>query len=350
MENVIGAVAAPGGVIATLIVLAALYRHVYADRAKARSALATIVVVATGAAVWLVLGSWLFGDIPLGLQPMVTALAGLAAYLATLGVRERSGSIVVSAIFAIAWSVAVFVPATGAVFGSGGALAELGFFPLDHGGALVALVAPASAAVAILVLERKHIVSPTDVQPPSVVIWGSLALWVVWTLWLVGAELAIDEATSRILVNSVLAPVFGVIGWLIVQRIHHDTVTVGAAATGLVSGLSAITAGAAYLDPLWSSVTGLAAGILSASFVHRRVRLSGRESWFAVGSHLVAPATGIVLVGMFASEVGMLFTGQVGFLSSELASTFLVVTYSFAVSVVLWILLRATPLVHRARD
>src|SRR5690606_10789615 len=111
-----------------------------------------------------------------------------------------------------------------------------------------------------------------------------------WALWLVSLELAVDEATPRILLNVVVAGALGSVGWLLVQRIHHDTATFAAASAGLVAGLSSVTAGAAYLDPLWAGVIGLLAAVLSATFVHRRVRLSGREAWFLVGAHAIAPA------------------------------------------------------------
>jgi Amt family ammonium transporter len=333
--NLFASVIAPLGVLSSAAGLAVLYRHL----PVAGGVLPALVVMIAGVAGWLTIGVVILRADLSGLEVPVGALAAVAALLVTLAVRERTGSFAAATLFAVSWTAAVFVPVAIVIHGSN-ALPVMGMFSLDHGGAIAGLLAP-GAAIAAILLSTRH---STELRPatrtPASILLISLVLFASWTAWLVGMELAIDEATPRILLNAACAGIFGVIGWLIVQRIHHDRATIAAASAGLVSGLSSVTAGVSFLDPIWASVTGIVAAIFAATFVHRRIRLSGRASWFLVGVHLLAPLIGLVLLGMFAKGAGMLFTGQLGFLVTEVTVAVAVIAYSALVSAVLWGLIR----------
>jgi Amt family ammonium transporter len=322
--------------------LGILYRDIPRGGATRRNALVSLSVAAVGSAVWLALGSLVGAGVVDGLFPSIAILAGMATLLATFAVRERVEGIAAALIFAGAWCACVFVPVAVAVFSTNDIFQSFGLDPLDHGGALPVFVAPAAASVAVLLVERGRTERTTvDIYPtsPAAV---NLAMWAGWVAALVFLELAIDEVSLRIVVNATLAPLFGVLGWLVMQRIHHQVSTLAGAAAGFVTGLAGITAGAAFIDPIWASITGFAAAALSASFVHRRVRRSHLESWFIVGAHLVAPVTGLVLLALFAGGIGFVFTGQISLAQAEFTAILATVVYSFAVSIVLWALLRLT--------
>jgi hypothetical protein len=55
---------------------------------------------------------------------------------------------------------------------------------------------------------------------------------------------------------------------------------------------------------------------------------------------VVAPVSGILFLGLFATGIGMLFTGQPVFLGTEVTAALAVFVYSVVVSAILWALLR----------
>jgi Amt family ammonium transporter len=149
-----------------------------------------------------------------------------------------------------------------------------------------------------------------------------------------------DLVTPIIVLNSIVAPVFGMFGWILVQRILTSTTTASGAAAGLLCGLIAITAGSAYLTPLSAGVTGVVAGIAASLFVTSRVNSTARRAWFIVGAHLIAAAAGLFMVGIFGSGLGLIYDGQPTLVEIQLASTAIVVVWSGLVSVLLWLPLR----------
>lgn len=340
--TVFATIAAPIAIAVIAAGLCVLYRAIPRTGATKRAAVLSAVIALIGAIVWLAIGVPLSGGVMAGLIPAITVLAGVATTLATFAVRERVSNTATAVVFAAVWCAAVFVPVAIADFSPTGYFESLGLEPLDHGGALAVFVAPASAAVAVLVIERGRKARTTLEAYPTAPVWTTIAMWAGWVLALVCLELAIDEVTPQIVLNALLAPVFGVLGWLVIQRVHHQVSTVAGAAAGLVTGLAGITAGAAFVDPLWASVTGFGAAALSAAFVHRRVRLSQLESWFIVGAHLVAPVTGLALLGLFASGIGFVFSGQISLAQAEFVSIVVTIAYSVVVSALLWLLLRFT--------
>jgi ammonia channel protein AmtB len=158
-----------------------------------------------------------------------------------------------------------------------------------------------------------------------------------WLVWLAGVELAIDGVTPGILLNGLVGGAGGVVGWLVVQRLRRQSTTLNAVAAGLVSGLVAITSGAPLFTPVSAAAAGIVAGAAACLFTLVRVGRSRRQQWFIVGSHLVAGAVGIVVLGLLATGMGFLFTGSIALIQNQVVATVIVAAYSVTVSVALWL-------------
>lgn len=130
------------------------------------------------------------------------------------------------------------------------------------------------------------------------------------------------------------------VGWLAVQRIRHRSVTLNSVAAGLISGLVAITAGAPLFTPISAASAGVIAGAAACIFTLQRVGKSRRQQWYVVGSHLIAGAVGVVLLGLLATNMGFVFTGSIALIRDQVLGTVVVAAYSLVVSVVLWLILR----------
>lgn len=310
-----------------------------------RSVALSLASAAIGSASWLVaapiVSQLTDGEISGTLYLPIGALAGAAAYLATIVVRSVGGGIAGTLVFAFAWSLLVFVPTAILTFNQSATTASIGVQPIDHGGSLALNVAAGAAALGVLVATGSRVPRlRTATIRRSTGVAAVITLGIGWLAWLVGAELAVDEVTPLILANGLVGAAGGVIGWLVVQRISHQYTTLNSVAAGLVSGLVAVTAGAPLFTPVSAASAGILAGAAACLFTLRRVGASRRQQWFVVGSHLVAGAVGVIVLGLLASGMGFLFTGSIVLIQNQIAGTLLVASYSAAVSFLIWVIVR----------
>ncbi|CAN5326599.1 hypothetical protein BH10ACT7_BH10ACT7_22230 [soil metagenome] len=343
-QNVPVIVASVAAIVVMLLSLAVVDSRMLPVGPLARSVLLSLGVGAVGGAAWLAIAPLLAPSLAGDLYVPIGALGAVAAFLATIAVRMGGVGTIGTLVFAGAWSAIVFVPAAILSF-----VGLPDFQPTDHGGSIAVNVAGGAAALGVLLVtgKRAQRSSPGPLPLPLGVV-AVIALCVSWITWLVGAELDIDDVTPSIMLNSVVGAVAGMVGWLIVQRIRHQHTTVTAVAAGLVSGLVAITAGAALYTPVSAAVAGLVAGGIACIFTLRRTSATRRQQWFIVGSHLIAGAVGVALLGVLATDVGYLFTGDTGitftgifsFLERQVISTVGVAAYSCTVAVLLWFLVK----------
>lgn len=303
-----------------------------------RSVLVSFACAGSGVVSWLVLAPLLTPEVVGPLFLPVAALGGLSAYLATIAVRALGGGIAPSIVFGLAWSLVVFVPVAILVFAPYAATWPLGIEPVDHGGSLVVNIAPGAAALAVLAAGGGRLRTATIRVTTATA--AMLTLSIGWLAWLVSAEFAIDEVIVVILVNGLVGSSAGVVGWIVVQRIRHQSTTLNAVAGGLISGLVAVTAGAPLFTPVSAFAAGVFAGAIACIFTLSRVAASRRPQWFVVSSHLIAGGVGIVVLGLLANDSGFVFTGSIALILNQVVATALVAFYSAVVSVLLWLPLR----------
>ena len=219
--------------------------------------------------------------------------------------------------------------------------------PIDHGGSLPVNVAAGAAALGVLLCSGPRVKTATIRRTTGLI--GVIGLCSGWLLWLAGAEVAVDEVSPSILINGVVGAVGGTVGWIIVQRIRHRSVTLNSVAAGLVSGLVAMTAGAPLFTPVSAAASGVMAGAAACLFTLGTVSSSRRQQWYVVGTHLIAGAVGVVVLGLLATNLGFAFTGSVALIQGQVVGTLIVAAYSTAVSVVLWLILRSAAAVRSRR-
>lgn len=323
-----------------------------------RSVLFSLGCAASGALAWLSIGPLIAPQVVGPLLLPLTALAGIAVYLPTIAVRAGGGGPIATLIYGFCWCALVFVPTAIMTFALFDSATPLGLAPLDHGGSLATNVAGGAAALGVLLANGANAPRPrTATISRGTATAAMLTLSLAWLVWLAAAELAIDEATSSILINGAVGGLGGIAGWLIIQRIRHQTTTLDAVAAGLLSGLVAVSAGAPLLTPVSASLAGLIAGMAAGLFTFTWVRATRRQQWFVVGSHLVAGAVGLVLLGVLATGQGYIFTGDTGitwtgvfsFFEREVLSTVLVAAWSTVVSFGLWAVIRRIAALRTAR-
>ena len=334
-------------ILAVIPAMSVQYRE-FLDRTGLRASVALTTAISAGSLlIWLLISFFVPGVLASPLEFPTAALAAVGGFLASLTVRDTTSHPIPAALFSWIWTAFVFAPVAILVLFPTSVGVPVTAGPLDLGGALPVQVAVGTGGLIVLTLARGWAVEDrSHVRPRS---WLLLAcgvvIWTGWLLGFVGLELSLDPVvTPRIILNSIIAPLCGIVGWLIVQRILTATTTAMGAVSGLFCGIVAISAGSAWFIPLWAGVTGMLAGILTALFVTRRVRATGRHAWFIVGVHAVSAAIGLVMVGVFAGSFGLVYDGQPTLLATQVVSIAIVVAWSGVISLLLWFGVRAVAL------
>ncbi|CAN5176728.1 hypothetical protein BH09ACT5_BH09ACT5_15090 [soil metagenome] len=338
MNNWTVIAASVGAVLVVLVSLAVVDARMLPAAPWRSSVLLSLGCAAAGALAWVLLAPVIAPEVQGSLFIPIAALAGVASYLATIAVRAAGGGVVATLVFALGWSAIVFVPTAVLTFAPYAASWPVGIAPVDHGGSLAVNVSAGAAALAVLVMGGPRLRTASIARITGLV--AMIALCLGWILWLVGAELAIDDVTPGIVLNGVVGALGGMVGWLFVQRLSHKSTTLSAVAAGLVSGLVAVTAGAPLFTPVSATAAGILAGGAACIVTLRRVGASRRQQWFVVGSHLIAAAVGIVVLGLLATGMGFLFTGSLALIINQVTATVFVALYSAVVAAVLWLPLR----------
>lgn len=322
-------------ILVALVSLATLDARMLPAAPWGRSVTVSMLCAAGGSLAWLLVAALLPSGSAGSLYWPTAVLAGLAAYLATVAVRAYRAGVASALLFASLWSVLVFVPSAAWSLNLL-PFTPFGAHPVDHGASLAVNVASGAAVCVVLLLGGER--SRTAVITTRTGVIATIGFGVGWLGWLAGAESALDAVTVDILINGVTGAAGGIAGWLIVQRIRHQTTTLNAVAAGLVSGLVSITAGAPLFTPVSAAATGIIAGGLACLFTLVRVGRSRRQQWFVAGSHLIAGVVGMVLLGVLATGSGFLFTGSTAFVTDQLAAVAVTAGYSAAISAGLWVL------------
>lgn len=341
MMSVVAAVAVLG-LIPTFTVL---YHPLLAESRRRSRRINTVIAVGC-AALWAAVSAFLPGVTSSPLWLPTVAFAAVAGFLVSVPLRSRMAAARPVVAFCVAWCALVFVPvATVVLFPMSVGLSAAGS-ALDLGGVLPIHVAAGASALAVLtVLRRRPLISSAGARTSRLVLAGAL-LWSLWALALVSLELAFDTITPIILTNVVIAPAASVLSWLVVERVRRHRNTLTSAGAGLVCGLVAVSAGSGLLEPVWAVLTGVIAGLVSASVVLRNPG-SARSAF--VGLHLIPAALGLILLGLFSTGSGFIYTGQPTVVIAQLTITVAVVLWSAALSAGLWYVGLAVTRAVRAR-
>nr|WP_241732180.1 hypothetical protein [Galbitalea soli] len=312
----------------------------------------TASIALSAFALWLVVSAFIPEVAGAPLQLPTASLAALSGFLASLTVRDTTARVLPALLFSLAWTLVVFVPIAVVVLFPAAVGLGPADGPLDLGGALPVHAAVGAGAIVVLTVARGWSVDDrSHARPHSwLLLLSGLVIWVCGILCLAGLELGVDSVvTPRIVLNAIVAPVFGSIAWLVVQRIRSATTTATTAVAGLVSGLVAISAGAASFTALWAGVTGAAAGFASALFFFRRYERTGRHAWFIVAAHLMAAVIGLLMVGLFGTDFGFIYNGQTDLIRVQFLGLLTTVVWSGGVSIVLWLAVRGAARREAAR-
>lgn len=239
-------------------------------------------------------------------------------------------------VFIATWLLFVYSPVVHWVWG-GGYLAQKGV--LDFAGGLVIhLTAGVSAIAAVIIIGPRKEIDNTPCAMGYVSI-GAGILWAGWFAFNGGSALAANTTAAIAVANTLIASSSGIFGWLVIERLFSEKMTLLDILFGGIAGLIIITPMAGYVD-LWCSLpVGFVGGIVCSSAVRFRTARGWDDTLDVWALHGIGGASGVILTGVFANPVlapaGGILYGNASQLAIQIISVVQVTVYSFVLTIVL---------------
>ncbi len=281
--------------------------------------------------------------------------AGTAATIVSGAVAER---IKYASFIIFSFLLVAFVyPIVGHWIWGGGWLAELGFW--DFAGSTVVHSTGAWAALAGVIVLGPRIgkygkdgsVHAIPGHNMTSAMTGALVLWLGWFGFNPGSTMAADPVSiSHIVVTTNLAAAAGAIAATALAWGMLGKPDIGMTINGALGGLVGITAGCAFVSLTSSLIIGAIAGALIVLGVLLLDKLKLDDPVGALAVHGMGGIFGTLAVGLFAQDVfapgttgnGLFYGGGFGLLTNQLIGVAAVGGFVFAVSLVIWLAIRAT--------
>lgn len=257
------------------------------------------------------------------------------------------------AIFVAIWSSLVYFPVAHWVFAFGnkvgdavigaGYLAGKGVQDFA-GGTAVHINAGAAGLALAIVLGKRIGWRKESMRPHSLplVMLGAGLLWFGWFGFNAGSALAANGTAGLALINTQVAAAGAVLGWLLVEKIRNGHATSLGAASGVVSGLVAITPACAFVAPWAAVLIGVIAGALCALSVGIKYTLGFDDSLDVVAVHLVGGIWGSLSIGLFGASAvnsvgldGLFYGGGTELMVKQALGVGLVFAYSFVATLII---------------
>lgn len=249
------------------------------------------------------------------------------------------------AIFVPIWSIVVYSPVVFWVYS--GWILDLPAH--DYAGGTAIHINAGVAALALVVVLGKRTGWPQATGRPHNLVLTMLGAGILWFGWFgFNAGAAGDGATAgQAFLSTFLAGAAGMLGWMAVETVKDKKATTLGAASGIVSGLVAITPAVTFVGNLASILIGLIAGGVCFLAVSMKFRFGYDDSLDVVGVHMVGGIVGGLLIGFLADasagpdgdfSVEGVFFGGGELLFNQILSMIAVLIYSGAVT---WVIAKA---------
>src|SRR3954468_2752712 len=217
-------------------------------------------------------------------------------------------------VFLPLWVTLCYFPLAHMVWGGGWIATHLA--AQDYaGGTVVHINAGVAGGILALIIGKRVGFGREPMKPHNVTLTmiGAGLLWFGWYGFNVGSIVfsagdggAKDTAqfmseTGVTFVNTTVATMAALLGWLVTERILHGKATTLGAASGIVAGLVAITPSCGSVNTLGALAIGALAGAVCAVAIGLKYRLGLDDSLDVVGVHLTGGIIGALLIGFFGT-------------------------------------------------
>ena len=211
--------------------------------------------------------------------------------------------------FAIVFAGVIYPVVVHWVWGGGWLTSGDNYFQ-DFAGAGVVHVAGAAAGLAGAIVVGPRIGKYRDGKPMPIpghsmplAILGVVILWAGWQGFNAGSFLAADpEGIGRVILNTNLSAVFGIMAATLVARLLLGTFDIGMMGNGAIASLGAIAGACVWVDPWGAAVIGAISGAVMVLLVIGIDRIRIDDPIGAVAGHGGGGVVGVLAVGFLTTD------------------------------------------------
>ena len=206
-------------------------------------------------------------------------------------------------LFCLLWVTLVYLPVAHMVWDANGLI--FGWGALDFaGGTVVHINAGVAGLIGAIMLGKRTGYGKDMMAPHSMTLTlvGAAMLWVGWFGFNAGSNLEASGGAMLATVNTFIATAAAVVSWCLVETFTRGKASMLGAASGMISGLVAITPAAGIAGPMGAIVMGLMVSPLCYFFVAVVKNKFGYDDTADVfGVHGIGGLFGAIATGVFAS-------------------------------------------------
>ena len=204
-------------------------------------------------------------------------------------------------IFSTLFLLFIYTPLAHWIWG-GGWLAQLG--TLDFaGGAVVHISCAAAALACVHVLGPRLGLQKGETAPHNLpmTVLGMGLLWFGWFGFNGGSALAADGIAVNAVLATHLAAAAGILGWLVLEKMHFGKPTTFGTVSGAIAGLASVTPAAGFVTPMIGMLIGFLGGMICYGAVLLKPKIGYDDALDVIGIHGVGGTFGMLALGLFGS-------------------------------------------------
>lgn len=280
-----------------------------------------------------------------------TVFAATAATIVSGAIAERT-KFTTYLIFSLLMTLIIYPISGSWVWNAGGWLAKMGFTDFAGSTVVHAVGGFASLVAAAMVGPRigKYTDGKSNAIPGHNLMIGALGVFILWLGWFgfnPGSQLAIsgDNAfkVATIFITTNLAGAAGALAAMFLTWIFYKKPDISMTLNGVLAGLVGVTAGCAAVSPAGALIIGLICGIVvvfSIEFIDKKLKIDDPVG--AISVHGVCGALGTILVGVFATDGGLLYGGGFDKLIVQITGVAAIVAWAIGTSFIVLFILKKT--------
>ncbi len=206
-------------------------------------------------------------------------------------------------VFSVLWGTFSYFPIAHMVWDANGYLFAKGAFDFA-GGTVVHINAGVAALVGALVIGPRIGYGKENMAPHSMVMTmiGASMLWVGWFGFNVGSNLEANGGAALAMINTFIATAAATLAWCAIEGLQRGKASMLGAASGMITGLVAITPACGFVGPMGAIALGVIATVASYFFLTVvKQKMKYDDSLDVFGIHGVSGIVGAVLTGVFAA-------------------------------------------------
>ena len=236
-------------------------------------------------------------------------------------------------LFMVLFSLLIYAPLAHMTWHPDGLLRNWGILDFA-GGTVVHMSAGFAALAGAIYLGKRKIKIEKPANIPFVIL-GTGLLWFGWFGFNAGSALGANTDAAIAFANTNLASASSMITWIFFDRFQNRKMSSLGACIGAIVGLVAITPAAGFVTLGQSIFIGFVAALVSNVAIRLNKRSELDDTLDVFPSHGVGGIVGMILTGVLAKDVGLIYGESTTFLYHLLA-LLIVAIFTFGGSLILF--------------